>query len=268
MQFLTFSLIWCFWCYKWHSPCCQLCLPKIMSLFFVSLMHFIIQCKLCFFALTILFSFYTLFHMVLIYPNCNSFIWVSNSSRSRSLWSTSSMVWHEWWIIHNFPAEIKCMPLFDIVLSYNPGVWTLCTFSNIWSFCPPSHPLPQLNVDVDSSKVAHYSNIVLGGRGFGKLNNNFPLQNEVSRPCTQCWCTDAIQICPTSTWIFFSEKQRRKIYTTRWNSRSRHYIFNPKQCRVSSIGLIRGQSFLFSSVCFSTSFKNKNLYLKNTVLSK
>jgi len=30
---------------------------------------------------------------------------------------------------------------------------TLRTFASIWSFCPPPHPHPEHNVDVDSSKI-------------------------------------------------------------------------------------------------------------------
>ena len=60
---------------------------------------------------------------------------------------------------------------------YNPGQ-RLCTFAQIWSFCPSTPPHSQHNVDVDSSKEDPlFQHFFWAGGGFDKLNHDFSLQN-------------------------------------------------------------------------------------------
>ena len=77
---------------------------------------------------------------------------------------------------------VKIMHLATPSCSYNLGqsLGTLYFYQHS-NECPPLPPLPQHNVDVDSSEVDPlFQQCFSGGGGFGKLNKDVLLQNDAS----------------------------------------------------------------------------------------
>ena len=55
-----------------------------------------------------------------------------------------------------------------------------CTFAKLWSFCPQPPPHSPLSTPNTMLMLIHPFQYCFGGRGLGKLINDFPLQNNAS----------------------------------------------------------------------------------------